>query len=449
MKLRPFSYSLVRFGLAPATLTGAVLLSPVLAGCSKKQPQITAVPSASASAPSATSVAPPSADPELWSALTNITTACKVDEKQATVTCPQGEHRKLISEFVSNRRSREKAVPTFAAALTDKNPALRAAASNVLYTGFRTNWGAQVQPGAVPAKDATELLNAALAAEKPLLRQALPAAVHACMIANQSEALYAAVEKAKEPQVRSVATRYYMTHGRLQAFEKVRELAKDPDPSVSLAALEAPQNMTNWTPAEQAAICPWATELLNSDRPPVATKAAALLSNCQGEFVDKLQSLAEKALAAGKFTGSTLAGLRDLCSPSRRSSPNGPSEAQCKRSRKLLEKVTEAKNVEEQTRSMALVAVAYQWPDDETLKLAQRLAKSKDAGLADHARRTIQRIEQRKQSASKAAASGAPGSKPPSSRTAPDSRPALPSNPAQPTTPAPAANPGAEPTPGE
>jgi hypothetical protein len=51
--------------------------------------------------------------------------------------------------------------------------------------------------------------------------------------------------------------------------------------------------------------------------------------------------------------------------------------------------------VDEQTRSSALISLAYQWPDETTLKLSQRLAKGKDKSLAEHAKRTVERIEQR------------------------------------------------------
>ncbi len=46
---------------------------------------------------------------------------------------------------------------------------------------------------------------------------------------------------------------------------------------------------------------------------------------------------------------------------------------------------------------MALASIAYQWPDDKTLKLAQSLLKDSDKSLAEHADRTVKRLEQRKE----------------------------------------------------
>jgi hypothetical protein len=162
-----------------------------------------------------------------------------------------------------------------------------------------------------------------------------------------------------------------------------------------LAALDSPRNMYQWTADEQAAICPWAASLVGDGRPAVAAKASSLLGSCSGQYVDQLLETGEAALAAGKFTAIQLTSYRELCPVQKRGQANGPSDAQCARCRKLLGKIIEAKKVDEQTRSSALISLAYQWPDEATLKLAKRLAKGKDKSLAEHAKRTVERIEQR------------------------------------------------------
>ncbi len=124
-----------------------------------------------------------------------------------------------------------------------------------------------------------------------------------------------------------------MTHGRLKVFGKVRELAKEPNLSVVLAALESPRNMFAWTAEEQAAICPWAAGMLDDARPPVAAKAAAVLGSCSGEYVDQLLASGEKALADGRSTATELTSYRDLCAPPQPGRPNGPSAARCERCR--------------------------------------------------------------------------------------------------------------------
>jgi hypothetical protein len=43
-------------------------------------------------------------------------------------------------------------------------------------------------------------------------------------------------------------------------------------------------------------------------------------------------------------------------------------------------------------RGLALVALAYQWPDDRTKALARRHEKSSEKALAEHASRVLQRL---------------------------------------------------------
>lgn len=373
--------------------TGQVLTVFALANaCKPKQHASNSAPSASTKA---TPALPPGVDAALLGKLNEISKGCKVDVSEGSVNCPQGEHRTLISEFIANTRSRTGAVATLAYALHDETLLNRAVAANVLYSAFRSPWGPDLHRGAVTDADASALLTATLALPKTQARQAIPAAVHAAMLSNQASALYTALDKSNESQLRVIASRYLMTHGRLDSFPKVQELSRDPNSAVALAALESPENMFNWTAAEQEAICPWAQGLLSDNRPPVAAKALALLGNCSGAFVDKLLEGGEASLKSADFSTPQLAAFRDLCAPSRRAQPNGPSEAQCQRSRKLLEKVVDSKALSEQVRGSALISLAYQWADEETLKFAQSETKSSNKSLAEHAQRTVERLTQR------------------------------------------------------
>lgn len=381
-----FSRSIRTLGIALSSLV--VLPS---ASCKKAQNAAKPAPSGSSRAERL----PPNVDPKLWGDLDALTKVCKVDIKENTLNCTQGEQRRLVSEFVAQQRDRAKATATFAAALADPRPELRAVGANVLYSAFRSPWGPNVKPGAVPPADAEAFVSATLKLPKGQAVQALPAAVHAAMLANRADALMAAIDKSGEAQLRTTAIRYLMTHGRLQAFPRVQEFAKLPDVQVALAALESPANMYAWTAEEQAAICPWAATFLEDPRAPIAAKAGSLLSNCSGEHVDRLLDVAEASLKKGDFTSARVGAFRDLCAAHRRARPDGASEKQCDRARKLLEDVVQAKALVDQARTAALAALAYQWPDKDTLKLVNKLAKDPNKSLAENATRTAARIEQR------------------------------------------------------
>jgi hypothetical protein len=367
-----------------------------LSGCrQKEEPRPAASASAKAPAPAV------QVDAQLFQRLKEIGQACNVDAVEGSVTCPQGENRRLISEFVTNQRPRGSAVATLASALADPNPAVQTAAANVLNAAFRAPWAADVEPGSVKAADAKSLLAAALKLPKQLARQALPGAVHAGFLAGVGNDVYTALDQADETELRPLGYRYVMTHGRLGAFGKVQQLAKDPNLAIALAALEAPRSMHDWSEAEKAALCPWALELLQDPRQSVASRGAGLLSSCSGDFVDRLLERAESTLKDGKFNLAELAGLRDVCSAANVRQPGGATEQQCQRNRKLLGDVIASKKLDAQLRGQALIALAYQWPDDKTLKLARSLEKNADKNLAEQAGRTVERLEQRKKTSAK------------------------------------------------
>jgi hypothetical protein len=240
---------------------------------------------------------------------------------------------------------------------------------------------------------------------KALARQAVPAAVLAATLAGQTEELFAALDRADQTELRPLGYRYVMTHGRMAVFGKIQQLVKDSNSSLAFAALEAPNNMYGWTQTEKTILCPWANDLLKDPRPNVATRAAGLLSHCGGEFVDALLQRGEQALKGGQFNAGELSAFRDLCSAASLREEGGATTKQCERNRDLLEDVVATKKLDSQTRSMALASLAYQWPDDKTRKLAQSLLKDSDKSLAEHADRTIKRLEQRKQIESSGAAS--------------------------------------------
>jgi hypothetical protein len=337
--------------------------------------------------------APEGVDAELWNDLKALSTECAVDPKSSNVTCQQGEKRKLIGDFLRGQRERPPAVATLARALSDKDESMSTVAAHVLYSAFRTNFGTNVELGAVQAKDAKALIDAMAKAPAAQARQAAPATVHAAMLARQADALYAVLDAPDNEQLAGVAYRYVMTHGRLEAFDKVKALLKDQRMPVVLAALEAPRSMARWTEQEQAALCPWAKELLTDERPAVAAKAAGLLGSCQGEYVEALVAEGERLLKEKKLTAVHLAAFRDLCSPRRKDRNEAPSDAVCDRNRKLLEAVLADASLDARTRSVALTAIAAQWPDDKSKKLAKKYEQDKDAQLAQTAQRAIQRIE--------------------------------------------------------
>jgi hypothetical protein len=369
-----------------------ILACVALPACQRKDKAPAPAPSASTAKP----LVPPNVDAALVEQLTTIATTCKVDPAAGSVACDKGENRRLATEFSSGKRLRAASLATLTFALSDKNAALQTAAASLMNSAFRVPWGHDAKAGSVAGPDAKALLEIATKLPNALARQAVPGAVHAVALSGSIDQAFAALDKADPAEIRPLGYRYVMTHGRLSAFPKVQELAKDTNVAVAFAALEAPRNMYQWDEAEKSAICPWAAELLKDPRPAFASRAAGLLASCSGEFVDLLLDYGERALKGGRFSVSDLGPYRDLCSAATLRQPGAPTEKQCERNRKLLGSIVSGRKLESQTRSLALVSLAYQWPDDRTLKLAQSLQKDADKGLAERATATVKRLEDRK-----------------------------------------------------
>jgi hypothetical protein len=375
-------------------ICSALLLSALtLVACTKKKEADT---EAAASA-SAAAVAPavPGGDPAIVVELQKLAESCEVAVETSAVRCKERELRKYVRDLTKSAKTRTEALSTLAKALLAEDKKLVSVTANILYDGYRASFGSNAAPGSVSKEDALALIEALPKLDRPQALQVVPAAVHASMLSEQADALFAAVEQSKHAKLPSVAYRYVMTYGRMQVFPKVQELGKSKDVDSVLAAIESPRGMQNWTPEEQALVCPWAEGFLTHDRAAVGARAAGLLANCSGEFIDRLLSVGEGLVRDKKITRVQLSAYRDLCSPRRERQPGGGDDAQCERNRKMLSDVVASKDLDEKARAMALSAVSYQWPDEQTLKLAKRFENAPEEQLKQRAVETVKRIERR------------------------------------------------------
>jgi hypothetical protein len=182
----------------------------------------------------------------------------------------------------------------------------------------------------------------------------------------------------------------------------------------------------------------------------VGARAAGLLANCSGEFIDRLLSVGEGLVRDKKITRVQLSAYRDLCSPRRERQPGGGDDAQCERNRKMLSDVVASKDLDEKARAMALSAVSYQWPDEQTLKLAKRFENAPEEQLKQRAVETVKRIERRLERVDSRLKAAEPGKTQagvaPAAAAAPKPAPPQAAPTPKPATPAPAP-PQAAPTP--
>lgn len=373
-------------------LAGALGLSY---GCGKKEAQKTAPPPSASSASTSPRI-PANVDGELLAALTEAAKGCNETPGQSRLDCSSAEKNALVASFNRGERSRVKALPTFTYVLSATDPRLRGLGAAVLYGAFRVNLGTDAKPGSVAAKDASALMKAALGLPDAIAMQAAPAVTHAMMLSGQAPALFAALKPETSLQVRSMAFRFLMVYGRLAAFDKVKQLAKDPEAAIALAALESPKNMQDWTAEEQQAICPWAESFLDDPRSPVVGNAIALLSNCGGAQLDLLLNRVDRSIGEKQYSFVHASALREMCRESRTRGGRGASEAQCTRARALEEKAVQNTQLPARVRALTLNGLGSRWPDAKTAKLVKKLKLDAAPEVKQAAEKLETRLEQRK-----------------------------------------------------
>lgn len=333
-------------------------------------------------------------DESLLGVLSEVSKECDVDTERAQVRCKQDERRTLLREFVSGKRSRLAALETLVFALEKDDKKLQIATADLLYEIGRGDLGDEARKGAVSPKVAAGLREVMVSLPPLVGRLVAPMAAHASALSGELDALFQVLDK--NPELAAAAYRFVMVHGRLDAFEQVRSLTKNPHPAVRLAAVEAPRHMQKWTPKDRAQICPWARELLDDERPLLPDRAATLLSRCTGEHVDALLDRGEAEANEHNLSRGLIPAFRDLCSGTRRRAGGGATREQCERNEKLLREVVEDAKSEDQTRALALSAIAYQWPSQSTLTFAKRFQNASAAPrLSAQAEGTVSRLGNR------------------------------------------------------
>jgi hypothetical protein len=217
------------------------------------------------------------------------------------------------------------------------------------------------------------------------------ATTHLAMIANRADELYAAVDKHESATARARAYSHLMTYGRLNAFPKLKEVAKDK--AYTAAALQAPRNMYNATEEEKAQYCPWAEGYLGDEDEKVATEAGYTMINCKGKYLDSLLAEANKRVAAGKYKNPFAMVMREPCFEFAGAlTKKGATDAQCDAVYEFLEKTANDKTVDEETRGMALWNIYYQRRDKKTLDIMRKYENSPVKAISQRAKDAIKSL---------------------------------------------------------
>lgn len=332
-------------------------------------------------------------DPEIMAALKNVVANCEINVDGNTVTnCKNKERQTLLDMFNKkdqpNSKDKLKSLDTFSVALTSEDKQLGVAASNILYSAFRT-FG-PVNPEDVPKAAALRLVNAVGQSPKYQAAQALVPTIHAAILSGQEDALYKMMETHSYDAIPGLGFPHIMYYGRMDTFPKVQSLATGPNEKWANAALEAPRNMPQPSDQEKAAICPWVDQELQKSEGEKFYGFGRLALWCKGPAVDTLLTKGEARLAQNQFTRDDYLLFRDVCfSPIKGLIKEAGKQDQCTRNLTLLEKAVNNEKLEGQARGLALFGIYYQRRNADTLALMQKYKDHKVPEIQKYAKESI------------------------------------------------------------
>jgi len=198
---------------------------------------------------------------------------------------------------------------------------------------------------------------------------------HAAMIGEQSEELIEVLEKHPHREARVQAYRASMKFGRTRPLDKLIELSQDKNQERLLrqAALRAPLEMLPFqSEEEREQVCSWIADFLSEQDSMLEEWPARLMPHCGESHIDALLDQTQDRIDGGNFSPAFGETLTSLCTPK---TPELASTKQCERLASMLRDVAMATSLAPTTRAQAIRLLGAHTPDEQTLRVIERLAK--------------------------------------------------------------------------
>lgn len=362
-----------------------VVLSVLAVGCPAKKDG--AADDAAASSASATAA---NLNPALVEHVKAQAEGCTVNEEAGQAYSCKPGITDAIGKYV--RETKPADFVTTLAALARKRDDGKTSASAICMLTEQFDYLGEDGKKKNATPDAVDALLAALKenAKNRATRLAKPAAQLATL-AHAEPKLYAVADAHATKAAADEVYRNLLTYGRLDAFPKVQEVAKNKEHA--RAALEAVTRMYKPTGAEKAAVCPWAKDFLADADADVATAAGNDMVHCRGEYVDALLGEAERRLKNKQFKNPFAAVMKEPCFEFMSGvTPAAADVAQCERVYTFLEKAANDPGVDELSQGLALNNICYQRRDLKTLKMMRKYEKSPKKNTAKYAQECIKML---------------------------------------------------------
>ncbi len=327
-------------------------------------------------------------NPQVVEHLKKLADGCTVSIDSASVYSCKNKEDSAFYDWIRANRPKD-LYETYASVISGTDMKSRAVAISQANNTFST-LDKDMKKANATKPVANAFLDALAKDDSYAVRLATPA-TNLAMLAGVKDRLIKVTDGLANTPARNNSYRAFMEFGRLDGFDKLKEVAKNKD--FTVAALAAPRNMYEWTGPEKAAICPWAKSFLGEAALPVAAEAGYDVIKCKGEYVDALLDEGEKRLKNKQFDEPFAMVFREVCFEFI-SGVTGQAgrDPQCKRNYEFLEKVTNDESVKPEVRGRSLWNIYYQRRDKESLALMRKYEKHKNPEISKRAKEAIQSL---------------------------------------------------------
>ncbi|MDX9723625.1 MAG: serine/threonine-protein kinase [Myxococcota bacterium] len=308
-------------------------------------------------------------DSELMDALMAMAMGCeRVDRNTCTVNGCRGKDTTF--DALLKTKGRVASLETMCAALESDDSSLVTVAAERLGARFAHLDQGSTRFEQLDSQLARRLIEAVERQGGCRARNVLKVAVPVAYLTGTQARLEQVLAQHPLKNIKQAAYPWLMMLPRMKGFERVRQVLSSNAPAAErAAAFDAVLKMPEPSLQEYEQICPWARDFLDDAEGAITAKAAALLIQCRGSYIDELLVSARAKLTAGRFAAPFSESLREVCfQPNKLTRPAG-TPSQCAELYTLLESVVQNEALSPELRAAALWNIYYQKRDQATLDM--------------------------------------------------------------------------------
>ncbi len=324
-------------------------------------------------------------DPKLRYEIIRVADHCLVVPDSTTIRdCKSREAKRLFKTFYDGERDRIDSLDTLSKTLTSDKPNVHQVAVVLADKIFDTFPGANV--GDVRPDVARRLIDATATLDRYDSTRVIPMTTHAALLTGDEATVADLIEMTREhanETLHARATEHLLQYQTDAGLKPLMSALTSDDQKLRAAAARAVARAKTLSDTARAEICPWGKEHITETATATRALAGDILSACGGDMHDVLLSAMEKHQADGTFAREDASILRTLCAPT--SDDTKPGDEVCARDVAILADVVTNTDLPSAVRGEALLAIAYQKRDADSLALLKKWKEEGDDTIQEYA----------------------------------------------------------------